>query len=121
MPAVTVLTFSAPLNTSCQIGDVAYYMSSTTASGGFTTGQHNNIVEIGIITAISGTTSAPTVTIGNSLVASVPNGSFILFTKNNKANLSSLLGYYAEVKMVNNDTGTLELFSVGVDTFGSSK
>jgi len=121
MPAITVLTFSAPLNTSCQIGDTAYYMDSTATLGSFTTGAHNNIIEIGIITAIGGSTSAPTITIGNSLIASVPNGSFILFTKNNKANLSSLLGYYAEVRMVNSDTGTLELFSVGVDTFESSK
>jgi len=117
MPAASVLTFTEPLNTSCQVGDTAYYVSSTSASGGFTTGQHNNIIEIGIITDITGLV----ITIGSSLVASVPNGSFILFSKDNKVNLSSLLGYYAELKIVNNSTDKVELFSVGVDTFESSK
>ena len=46
---------------------------------------------------------------------------FILFSKDNKANLSSVLGYYADVKMVNNSTAEAELFSVGVDYFESSK
>jgi hypothetical protein len=32
-----------------------------------------------------------------------------------------MLGYYASVKMVNNSTSKAELFSVGVDTFESSK
>lgn len=117
MPASTVLTFTEPLNISCQVGDTAYYMSSTAASGGFTTGAHSNIIEIGIITNITGLV----ITIGDSFVASVPNGSFILFSKDNKVNLSSLLGYYAELKIVNASTEEAELFSVGVDTFESSK
>ena len=46
---------------------------------------------------------------------------FILFSKDNEVNLSSILGYYAEVKMVNDSTSAAELFSVGVDAFSSSK
>jgi hypothetical protein len=41
--------------------------------------------------------------------------------KDNKANLSSLLGYYAEVKFKNTSTTDAELFSVGMDIFESSK
>ena len=113
------LTFSQPLNVSCQVGDVAFYVP-TASSGGFSVGTQSNIVEIGTITAIAGTYSAPTVTIGTHLSVP-PNSSYIFFMKDNKANLSSLLGYYASVKMKNSGTTTAELFSVGVDTFESSK
>ena len=111
----TTLTFSQPLNVSCQIGDTAYYVPTGT-SGGFNINS-STIIEIGIITAISGLT----ITIANNLVASVPNGSFILFSKDNKANMSSALGYYAQVTLKNNSTSYAELFSVGMDMFESSK
>tara|TARA_R100000742_G_C4274006_1_gene93782 strand:+ start:1563 stop:1928 length:366 start_codon:yes stop_codon:yes gene_type:complete len=121
MPATVTLTFNNPLNASCQVGDTAYYLSSTASSGGFTTGAHSNIVEIGVITSITGTTAAPTLNFTNSMVSSVPGGSYILFSKDNKANMSSALGYYCEIKLKNTSTVTSELFSVGVDAFESSK
>jgi len=111
------ITFTNNLNVSCQVGDTAYYVS-TTASGGFNINS-SSVVEIGIISEINNTTN--TVTVANNLIASVPSGAFILFSKDNKANLSSILGYFAEVKMVNNSTTEAELFSVGVDMFESSK
>tara|TARA_R100001463_G_scaffold127399_1_gene185451 strand:+ start:425 stop:772 length:348 start_codon:yes stop_codon:yes gene_type:complete len=111
------ITFANNLNVSCQIGDTAYYVS-TTASGGFNINS-SSVVEIGIISAINN--AANTITVANNLIASVPSGAFILFSKDNKANLSSILGYFAEVKMVNNSTTEAELFSVGVDMFESSK
>ena len=113
--ASTVITFSAPLNVSCQIGDTAYYLNGNATSGGFTTGIHSDIIEIGVVTAIGGTAENPTITVGTF------SESFILFSKNNKANLSSALGYYAEIKFKNSSTITSELFSVGVDMFESSK
>lgn len=112
------LTFSAPLNVSCQIGDTVYFVG-TTSSGGFTTNS-NNVTEIGIVTAISGTISNPIITVANNL-ATPPSPSFILFSKDNKVNMSSALGYYAEVKFKNTSTTEAELFSVGCDIFESSK
>ena len=51
-----------------------------------------------------------------------PNtGDFILFSKDNKANLSSMLGYYAKIKMRNNSRKKAELFKVGADYSESSK
>jgi len=45
-----------------------------------------------------------------------------LFSKNNKANLSSPLGYFASVKLVNDDTtAAAELFSIATEMFESSK
>tara|TARA_R100001591_G_scaffold31980_1_gene42839 strand:+ start:242 stop:583 length:342 start_codon:yes stop_codon:yes gene_type:complete len=109
------LTFSQPLNVSLQIGDFAYYVPTST-SGGFSTATSSNIVGIGTVTAISGNV----VTIQNHL-AVPPNDSYIFFHKDNKANLSSLLGYFAEVKFKNDGTTKAELFSVGMDIFESSK
>ena len=115
MPAVTVMTFTDTLNVSCQVGDTAYYVP-TSGLGGFNINS-SSVVEIGIITDITGLV----VTVGNGLVASVPDGAFILFSKDNKVNLSSLLGYYAELKMANNSTDESEIFTVAVDMFESSK
>tara|TARA_R100000008_G_C3530337_1_gene138913 strand:+ start:331 stop:702 length:372 start_codon:yes stop_codon:yes gene_type:complete len=115
------LTFSAPLNVSCQVGDTAYYVN-TTASGGFTVNS-NNVEEIGTITAITNpTSSAPTITCSTTLPGSL-NGSsyFVLFSKNNKANLSSVLGYYADIEFKNDSKKEAELFTVGMDMFESSK
>ena len=44
-----------------------------------------------------------------------------MFSKDNKANLSSALGYYAEVEMKNASPDKAELFAVGTGMFGSSK
>ena len=48
-------------------------------------------------------------------------GSFIMFSKDNKANLSSVLGYYASVTFKNNSVDKAELFNVGANIFESSK
>jgi hypothetical protein len=110
----SILTFSQPLNTSVQVGDTAYYVPTST-SGGYNINS-SSVVEIGIITNITGLV----ITVANQ-VNNPPNGAFILFSKDNKVNLSSVLGYYAEIKFKNNSTTTSELFSVGIDMFESSK
>lgn len=130
MPSVT-LTFSAPLNASCQVGDTAYYVSTSTV-GGFSTSTtdtsatvESTTIEIGSIREIQGaTTATPSVIVETTLGFSEANGlnKFIFFSKNNKANLSSPLGYYSSVKFVNdNHYNVAELFSVGSDYFESSK
>ena len=48
-------------------------------------------------------------------------GDYIMFGKSNVVNSSSLLGYYAEVKFVNNSHQKAELFSVGSEISESSK
>ena len=49
------------------------------------------------------------------------NPSFIMFSKDNKVNLSSVLGYYASVTLRNNSTEKAEIFNIGADIFESSK
>ena len=63
---------------------------------------------------------APTVTIITTTNC-VGTGSFIMFTKDNKVNMSSLLGYYAAVEFKNSSGEKAELFNVGTSFFESSK
>ena len=121
--AAVILTFSAPLNVSCQVGDTAYYVN-TALDGGFLTNGSNDVVEIGQIRQITnGQTSTPGVVCESDIAYNLVNGvnSFILFSKNNKVNLSSVLGYYAEAKFVNNSKTESEIFSAAMDVFDSSK
>tara|TARA_A200000159_G_C7282345_1_gene322049 strand:- start:18 stop:407 length:390 start_codon:yes stop_codon:yes gene_type:complete len=129
MPSAT-LNFSAPINVSCQVGDIAYYVD-TNSVGGFTAstdaiGQtENTIVEIGEIREIQGPkTNTPAIIVETTLGYNELNSlnKFIFFSKNNKANLSSPLGYYASVKFVNdNNYSAAELYAVEADIYESSK
>ena len=119
MPQITI-TFSAPLNTSCQVGDIAYYVSTAT-SGGFSVNS-NSVAEIGTILEITNPTSnAPTI-ICDTLAPGSLNGTskYIFFGKDNTANLSSILGYYAEVKFICNAVDEAEIHRVGMEIFESS-
>ena len=116
--AVITLTFPNPLNVSVQVGDTAYYCN-TTFVGRHATAKQSDIIEIGeiktipdrftIVCDMDATTIPPT------------TSSFIMFSKDNKANLSSILGYYAEVKLVNDSTSEAELFTLACDFSESSK
>ena len=129
MPDINIF-FPNPINVSVQVGDTAYYLSNVTdyasSSGTHSHSNYNDIIQIGDITAIN---SIPT-PLNNITCNWDPNppfspfphvGAFIMFSKDNKANLSSLLGYYAEIQFVNNSSTKAELFSVGADVFVSSK
>jgi len=48
-------------------------------------------------------------------------GSFIMFSKDNKANMADMLGYYASVEFRNNSLEEAELFNVGTRVVESSK
>ena len=140
MPSIT-LTFP-DLNDSIQLGDTTYYMPTTTqtlsdneytqnsSTGVFTEdqsgnptqahGSQSNIVEIGIVTAIDRDQNTVTTTIGGSTVRPTTND-YLFFSKDNRANMSSLLGYYAEVKFRNNSKTEAELFAISSEIAESSK
>ena len=125
MPTVT-LTFANKINESAQVGDTAYY-SPTTDVGGFKTSlkadevTENIYVNIGTIRSIA--SGRLSMVVNTSLTTSqIPTTShFIFFSKDNIANMTTTLGYYAEVTLKNNSTTEAELFSVGCDVFESSK
>jgi hypothetical protein len=122
MPNITV-TFSFDLNESVQLGDTLHYVNPTndTLQGGDVIPFNNDgIIEVGAITTVNYATNTIVADIQNS--TALPTGtSFFLFSKDNRANMASLLGYYAEVEFTNNSTEKAELFSVGSEIFESSK
>ena len=117
------ITFPNPINVSVQIGDTAYYMANSQSLGIHIHSNQSDIVQIGEIVAIDRV--ANTITCfwdPDPPGASLPSvGVFIMFSKDNKVNLSSILGYYAEIKFNNDSIDKAELFSVGCDVFESSK
>ena len=122
MPNITV-TFSFDLNESVQLGDTLHYVNPTndTLQGGDVIPFNNDgIIQVGAITTVNYATNTIVADIQNS--TALPTGtSFFLFSKDNRANMASLLGYYAEVEFTNNSTEKAELYSVGSEIFESSK
>lgn len=122
MPNITV-TFSFDLNESVQLGDTLHYVNPTndTLQGGDVIPFNNDgIIQVGSITTVNYATNTIVADIQNS--TALPTGtSFFLFSKDNRANMASLLGYYAEVEFTNNSTEKAELFSAGSEIFESSK
>jgi len=114
MPTVN-LTFSNNINVSVQVGDMIYYSPTTL------TGTHDTagaIIELGDVASISGNTIVVNYQVGTVL----PTASdFIMFAKDRSANMSSLLGYFAEFRIVNNSKEEAEMYSVSVDVTDSSK
>ena len=96
-------------NISLQVGDIAYYVTPDTS------GYNSDPEIIGKISAIG----------KNFIIVPTNPGitadDFIMFSKNKAVNNSSLLGYYAEVKLSNDSTGKVELFSIGSEVTQSSK
>ena len=121
--ANVILTFNFPLNVSAQVGDTAYYTKSFSVLGTHTHSNQNDMVQIGEITAIDKVNNTITCLFNpNPNGAAPPNSNdFIMFSKDNKVNLSSLTGYYAEAQFVNDSTVEAELFAVSTDVYSSSK
>ena len=106
-------------NTSLQVGDVAYYVPNVvneSSNNASIKNSSNDPIELGKITKINdGAIHVDTI------VTNFQVGDFLMFSKNKLANNTGLLGYYADVKLVNNSTDKAELFSLGSEVLPSSK
>jgi hypothetical protein len=111
-------------NTSLQVGDIMYYAETTTYGDHSHVDSTNDVVKSGELLTITRNINANTTTlvIQHDLSVALPTtSSYLMFTKDNLANSSSLLGYYAEVKLKNDSPEKAELFSLGTEAFISSK
>jgi hypothetical protein len=141
----TQIFFKFPLNVSVQIGDFAYFSvttpSSQSQSGAATPGtqfliNNGNMSEVGEIidifhgpTSLAGYISASSIVcrfdctmVPDTCAAHIPRiGDFIMFSKDNAANMTSILGYYAEVEMANDSNEKAKLFAVSSSVIESSK
>ena len=61
------------------------------------------------------------ITVGNALNPPSPNSCHYFFSKDNNANLTSLIGYYAEVELRNNSSVEGEMFRITTDFSESSR
>ena len=114
----TTLIFDYPINTSVQVGDIAYYIQ-TNPVGGYDIADTSSLNEIGVITQIFNNDPYYMVCDGYN----PPNGVFIMFAKDSKINTAGVKGYYAEIKMRNDESTQkkVELFVVGSEVSESSK
>jgi len=114
MPTVD-LTFSNNINVSVQVGDIVYYSPTTL------TGTHDTagaIIELGNVIDVREKAMVVEYQIGTFLPSA---NDFIMFAKDRPVNMSSLLGYFAEFRIVNNSRDEAEMYSVSVDITESSK
>ena len=121
------------VNASLQVGDSVYYTSMINTPVEFTVGG-SEIIPIGEVEAIN---AAPTTDINGADITDgylvtcntgdddeeidIPNNSFIFFSKDNRANMASILGYYGEVEFKNNSVKKAELFATACEISESSK
>jgi hypothetical protein len=104
------LTFSNPLPEGIQVGDIAWYLNTTT----------NVEVEMGPIISI--TNNPVGIVIDAPAGVAPPDQSdFIFYAENPIGYLGQLKGYYAEAQFRNSSTSYAELFSIGSEIFESSK
>jgi len=114
-----IVTFAEQVNVSVAIGDLAWYLTPQTIGvpgNQYSTGSAANSLLFGEITNVT----PFTITVDTPVNTPFSN-SYILFSKNNEANKSNLVGYYAEVTMVNERKDRVELYAVGTEVTESSK
>ena len=120
------LTFDKPFNKSLQVGDTIWY-TKTQSSGGFNIAPKEYVEKLGTVEFINHQYRAHILKVSKyhivNQVPSIPinTNTFIMFSKNDVANLGDVKGYFAEVKLENDSTEKIELFSVGSEVNESSK
>ena len=121
------LRFENAFNHSLQIGDTVWYVD-TAQSGGYNVANKDSVNKLGTVELISNQYQAYELKISRpapfgqvTITPPINNSSFLMFSKNNIVNLGDVSGYFADVKLENNSTKKIELFSVGSEISESSK
>ena len=116
------LKFEKPLNSSLQVGDTVWY-TNTSHSGGYNSADSSGVIRLGTVEEISHQYRAHEIKVSNNVIDYYPalTNAFIMFSKTNSVNLTSLVGYYAKAKFENNSKEKAELFAVGSEINESSK
>lgn len=86
-------------------------------------GNQNSMVKMGtVVTITANADGSSTINcVIDNLSVRPTTASYFLFGKDNRANMSSLAGYYAEVEFINDSTEYAEIYSVGSEIVESSK
>ena len=128
MPSIQILEFPAnTLNNSIQVGDNVYFTDHnlTSPRPGFTkTITPNFLCVVQEIEINTRQNIAKIHVLDNETVpgtVAFVSTAYISFSKSSKVNHNDLIGYYNEVKFVNNSKQKAELFSVGTEATENSK
>jgi len=86
----------------------------------------NDIVKIGQLHSFTQSLffNVPTIklkVVSEDYLDPVPNGVYLFFSKDNRANLASLTGYYGLVRLKNNSRNKAELYAASSEAVQSSK
>ena len=118
--------FSQTINSSVQVGDTLYYVS-TQVVGIFDVANPITTM-IGEIIAIEESTDEQTGITTTTISANINDettppvdGDFLFFSKDKRANISGMLGYYAEVEYRNYSRLPAEMFATATEFVESSK
>ena len=118
------LTFPAPFNMSCKVGDLVYYVDTTSSfqGSGFMVGADNYQL-IGAINSIITLSSEVIINVQltGPTASLVSTTDFIFFVKNNLVETGSIKGYFSKVKYRNNSTKPAEMFQTACEIEESSK
>jgi len=116
------INFTQPINDSAQVGDILYWVPVDALGVSF-----GGPLEIGPITEIGNNfvvVNGPIATPAGLTVAEIEAGTdppLFMFRKDGQSNISTLIGYFAEINLVQNSTDRRELFGIGSEIFVSSK
>lgn len=129
------------MNVSVQVGDIAYCSFYPNSVGGFGHSTLSNTKKLGTIIGVNvenvnvgldPTANNPsphsiniiveydTTILSEEFWTNIVPDAFISFAKEKKINTSSLVGYYADAKFINDSKEKAELFSVGSEIIESS-
>lgn len=118
------LTFDQELNISLSIGDIIWY-TPVVVSGGHDISDKDSIVKLGEVESVDNKNKIVLVKKPhdplNYVSVSLTQNDFVMFSKPNSINTSSVKGYYAKVRLDNDSTEKIELFAVSSEISESSK
>ena len=107
-----ILKFNGSINVSLQLNDTIYLINNNNLTLGTTASDMLKYQgEIVNIDRNNNTVIVKQIDVNGSVVFNA--GDYIMFTKESAINNTGMLGYYAELKFINNDTEKAELFTVG--------
>jgi hypothetical protein len=118
------LTFNTELNISLSIGDIVWY-TPVTITGGHEVSNTNSIIKLGEVESVDHKNKIILIKKPhdplNYANISLTQNDFVMFSKPNSINTSSIKGYYAKVRLDNDSTEKIELFAVSSEISESSK
>ena len=104
-------------NTTSTTNDFTYFVDSSPEIVGDITNIQNGTVQVGLNVTLA---TVLTVEVEDD-VDQVTTTDYLFFQKDNRANTSSLVGYYGSATFENNATGKAEMYSASCEVSQSSK